>query len=592
MFRKKLQWQLFPSYLLITILSLTAVAVFSSKYIRDFYLHNTHKALHSRAVLVGDQVSAHLARGDLAGIDALCKKLGKASKTRITVILGDGVVAGDTEEDPANMDNHIKRPEVVDARKNGVGQSVRFSNTLNQRMMYVAIPLKGEGRDSPGFVRTSVSVSSIDHAIGTIRNRIALLGFIVAVLAAAVSLYVSRRISGPVEAMKSMAERFAAGDFSSRIPVPDSEEIGGLAETMNRMAAQLDERIKTVVRQRNELEAVLTSMVEGVIAVDADEKVLSINRAASRMFSVQGHEICGKSIQEAVRNADLHEFISRTLEGGDALEEDVTLRVVERDIYLRVHGTALADGDGKNIGVLVVLNDITNLHKLENMRRDFVANVSHELKTPITSIRGFVETILGGAIENRDETVRFLAIIEKQSDRLNTIINDLLKLSRIERDEENRDIEFTESSIYELLCSAIDACRIASGEKNIEIELQCDLGLRARVNVSLLEQAMLNLLDNAVKYSPADTTVHVSAQVKSSCLTISVTDEGPGIAPEHHERLFERFYRVDRARSRSLGGTGLGLSIVKHVASSHGGYTDLKSAPGRGSTFSILIPYS
>ena len=325
----------------------------------------------------------------------------------------------------------------------------------------------------------------------------------------------------------------------------------------------------TVIRQRSEQQAVLTSMVEGVLALDNDERIIHLNRAAADLFHVIPEDVEGRRIQEVLRKADLQRFVERTLASRSPVEGEVVLPGAEGDRFLQAHGTLLQDGEGKGIGVLIVLNDVTRLHRLENVRRDFVANVSHELKTPITGIKGSVETLMDGAVERPEDAARFLKIIAKQADRLNAIIDDLLDLSRIEQGETEKAMELISSPIRPVLQAAVHACEIKAREKSIELVLSCAPDIFADINPPLLEQAVINLVDNAVKYSDAGGTVWIEGSSDGRQTQIQVRDQGCGIDREHLPRLFERFYRVDKARSRRAGGTGLGLSIVKHIVKAH-----------------------
>jgi two-component system phosphate regulon sensor histidine kinase PhoR len=587
--RRRLLWQIYLSFLLITFLSLLAVLWHASRDLREFYEKDTAANLESRARFVQKELAGRAVLSNEEYVDKLCKELGKESSTRITVILPSGKVIGDSHDNPATMENHADRPELMDALAGRMGSAKRPSPTLEMDMLYVALPLR-EDHEIIGAVRMAIAVTAIDQALRVIRIRIVHVGLVVAVVAAVVSWVISRRISRPLEEMRRGAERFARGDLSGRLSVAGTQEIATLAEAMNQMAAQLDERIRTVLQQRNEQQAVLSSMVEGVLAVDRDERVITLNQAAASLLGVNPQEALGRSIQEVVRNKDLQQLVIAALSGSAVPETEITLRH-DGERSLQAHATALRDGEGREIGAMVVLNDTTRLRKLESVRRDFVANVSHEIKTPITSIKGAVETLLDGAINNPADAQRFLGIVANHLDRLNSIVEDLLTLSRIEQEAEKARIALEEGRIKHILEAAIQGCETKAAAKNISIELTCADDLVARINPPLLEQAVVNLLDNAIRYSEPGTAIHVEAGTSDSETTISVRDHGCGIASEHLPRLFERFYRVDKGRRPAeQGGTGLGLAIVKHIAQAHGGRVSVESAVGKGSVFSVHLP--
>ncbi len=357
------------------------------------------------------------------------------------------------------------------------------------------------------------------------------------------------------------------------------------------MAAEVDAKIHDIVEQRNEREAILASMVEGVLAVDTEERLIRLNKTAARLVGIDPERAQGRMLQEVVRNRELQQLVADVLAAQKPKEDEILLHDNgSGERYLHAHGTILNDSQNKVAGVLVVLHEVTRLKKLEKVRRDFVANVSHELRTPVTSIKGFVETLLDGAMNNPQELQRFLQIVATQTDRLNAIIEDLLTLSRIEQETEKAEIALTPGSIKSVLEAAIEVCRMKASGKDIHIELSCQEDIQAPINSPLLEQAIINLLDNAIKYSFQNQTIHLSANCGNNEVVIQVRDQGCGIGREHLPRIFERFYRVDKARSRKLGGTGLGLAIVKHIAQAHKGRASVESALGEGSAFFIHLP--
>jgi two-component system, OmpR family, phosphate regulon sensor histidine kinase PhoR len=586
--KKRLFWQVFPYYLIVALISLVGMTWYDSAAVRNFYVERTETDLEARAVLLEKPITAQLAAGRHVEIDALCKELGLETDMRITVVLPNGKVVGDTQESPDRMSNHSDRPELIAAFSGQLGRDIRQSDTLHELRAYAAAPLYDNGKII-GALRTSVSMSAIDHTLDTIRFRIAMLCVVLAVLVAAVSWWLSRRIVRPLEALEEGAQRLAKGDFTHKLPISDVREIGTLAESLNRMAAALDDKIRDIVNQGNEREAILSSMVEGVLAVDSGERLLRINEAAAKLLSIDAAKAQGRTLQEVVRNHELQTLFAGVLATRQNLEEEIVLRSERGERNLHAQGTVLHDAH-ETIGALVILHEVTQLKKLEKVRRDFVANVSHELRTPVTSIKGFVETLLDGAMHNPEELQRFLQIVAAQTDRLNAIIEDLLTLSRIEQEEEKAEIALGQASVRPVLETAVEVCRMKATEKKIQLEMSCDASLTAAMNAPLLEQAVINLIDNAIKYSYPEQPIHLSAEPTNCEIVIRVQDQGCGIGREHLPRIFERFYRVDKARSRKLGGTGLGLAIVKHIAQAHGGRATVESLVGKGSTFSIHLP--
>lgn len=586
----RLIWQLYPSQLLITIIALLVAAGYGAYSLRTFQLAQIGAGLEARAHLTREHVLALMAGNDPRALQNFCTTAGKNSGTRLTVITPDGTVLADSDEDPARMENHGDRPEIIAALAGRPTPSLRFSHTLQEDMMYVAIPLIHEGK-TEGVLRTALPVTFINSTLKAIFLKIAWGCLIVALAVALVAWFISQRISRPLEEMRQGAERFADGAFAAKLKEEGAEEVASLARAMNAMADQLDGRIKTIARQHSQLQAVFSSMVEGVITVDRDERILDINQAGAALLHIAPDAFRGKSAMVAIRNLLLQRFISQTLASASPIEGEIDLTDREgQEKYFYAHGTRFQDASDLTSGAVIVINDVTNLRRLENMRRDFVANVSHELKTPITSIEGFAETLLDGALDTPEDARRFVEIIAKQSKRLHAIIEDLLALSRLEQDQEQTKLALAEEKIIQPLRKSIETCSLKAAEKKISIELTANDDLTARLNSPLFEQAVTNLIINAIKYSDEGGKVLVRAEERErGKIGIEVQDFGAGVAPQHLPRLFERFYRSDAARNRKLGGTGLGLAIVKHIVQAHGGEVGVASEVGKGTTFTILL---
>ncbi len=586
---KTLVRQLFLPIALALFGALGAVGWFSLNSLEKFFYEKTRTDLQVRAELLLPQFTRLLNSKSANALQPVCQQFGATTRVRLTVVFADGKVLCDSVEDPARMDNHGSRVEIAQALRGQTGHAVRTGRSSGKPTMYVAVPV-ARGKEVLGAVRISLPLDTLDENLAGLSRPLTVAGLLLALFSGGMLYYFSRRVMLNVRQIKSGAQRLAEGDFSFRLPPSGISEFIGLSQALNNMAAQLDDRIRIVTEQRNEQQAILTSMVEGVFAVDPNETIIHMNQAAGRLFGINPNQAQDKPLQAVVRNTRLLEFVKQALVSRDLQETDIELGWEGQVRYLQTRGTVLRNTRNESIGAVFVLYDVTRLRKLETMRRDFVANVSHELKTPITSIKGFVETLLDGALESPEDTRRFLGIVSKQAERLNAIIEDLLSLSRIEQDSDTGAIVTEECRLRDVLVNAIGDCSPKAKEKAIVIDLQCDNGLIARVNPPLLEEAVVNLIDNAIKYSDSNKRVTVTAGEEQGKVTLQVKDEGKGIDQQYLPRLFERFYRVDKARSRQMGGTGLGLAIVKHIVQAHGGSVDVSSTPGSGSTFSIYLP--
>ncbi|HEX2958018.1 MAG TPA: ATP-binding protein [Chitinispirillaceae bacterium] len=586
----KLGWQFFLAFFSISALSVLFTTWYSMDLYNKLFLTRTVEDITKRAVLFNKVINfLPIDSSSYLKVDSLCKILSTEIATRATIILPSGRVIGDTDKDPIRMENHRDRPEIMNALSGDTGVQKRFSTTLNEPMLYVAIPMKNN--DSVTYVlRLAVSMGDIRDQEKIYSVRMALSFTVMILLIGLASTLISRQLSRPVKMIKQGAQMFAMGNLDFKLPEPPEEELAGLTRALNSMASTLDERMKLITRQRNELNTILSSMTEGVIAVDAKEKIISMNPAAAKILGVQNQTIEGQWLHDIVRNSTLQRFVLHILSNDTKIETTFTLPDAHGEIHIHASGVVLNDGPGGPQGAVLVLNDITRLIRLENARKDFVANVSHELRTPLTSIKGFLETIHDGNYPLPDEVNKFLEIISSKTSRLCSIIEDILSLSSIERDHEHREITFTESNLRIVLDSAVENCLKKASSKKIKLTIESKEDFVMHMNAQLLEQAVVNLIDNAVKYSDEGKEVIIRAVKTEKAALITVEDQGIGISSEHLSRVFERFYRVDKARSRKLGGTGLGLSIVKNIIIAHGGSIDVKSEPGKGSIFSMSLP--
>jgi two-component system phosphate regulon sensor histidine kinase PhoR len=585
--KKRLLWHFFFAYFSISVAVMLLVGLFAAHTARDLYLQNVRAELENDARLI-DHVLAAAPNMPPEKLQERCRALAGTLNKRITLIGRDGKVLADSEETPEQMDNHGDRPEVAEALAGTVGRISRYSNTLHQDLQYLALPASQSGQGL-AVVRLAVAVHSLADTLHAVYWHITAVLAAVTLLSGMASYWAARRILRPLEQIRAGAARLAAGELQHRLPDADAEEISALAVALNQMAQQLDQRIRTILRQQREHEVVLASMEEGVLAVDTRAVVLNVNEAFCRLLGVGAGQVRGRLLHEVVRKPDLLRFIETALASDSPIHDDLQFLGLE-DRCFNAHGTVLHNAEHRNIGALIVLHDVTELRRLENVRRDFVANVSHELRTPITSIKGFVETLLDEGPADSQNTLRFLRIIQRQVNRLDSLIEDLLSLSRIERGSEDHAIALEPKPVVDVLRAALELCGQKATEKQVRLEMECPAELRATMNATLLEQAVSNLVDNAIKHSEVGTCVRITGRADADGTLIVVQDEGCGIAPKHLPRLFERFYRVDKARSRESGGTGLGLAIVKHIVAAHRGTVRVESTVGKGSTFFIHLP--
>lgn len=581
----KTQVRRYGAYVTVIAVTVLLVSIFAGRLVSKNANRQTIDTLAEAAAIFREA----LVLTDLRQADSLSKKMG-TQNIRITVIRQDGIVLADSAADITRLDNHAGRKEIRTAFNGKTGSSKRYSASLNQEMFYVALPALVHG-DTTLVVRTSMAAQNIDDELRTIYGSMGITGLIILLLILAVTLLFERRMIGPIAAIRRAAAAYAAEDLDYYLKIDGPEDLRIVADSMNKMAAGLKSRMAEVTSRSSELQAVLSSMVEGVIVLDRDLRITAINSSALELVGKNLSDAMGRTLLDTFRNTEIHEFARLTLESREIQERSIYLAEGSGK-HLQVHGTQLADGAGEGSSgrgsILLVLGDITKLKLLENMRKDFVANVSHELKTPITSIKGYLETLMGG-VDDPENSRRFLKVALDNVDRLNAIIDDLLSLSRLEQN--SHGVGVTEvTDIRSVAESAARSCSTKAAARNIALDLSDSGSCTVKVNVQLIEQALINLIDNAVKYSDDGGRVAVHISREGTDVSISVSDRGIGIPEKDLSRIFERFYRVDKARSRELGGTGLGLAIVKHIAAVHNGGVRVESSLGYGSTFVFFLP--
>jgi len=581
-------WKLYAGYSMIILITCAVIGILVSQRIERDTLEEIARSLETKAILLKESAIRYLEQPSVTSFQDHIRVLGANVNTRLTVIRADGVVVADSEREPGSMDNHANRPEVLAARSHGIGTATRFSNTLQVKMMYVALPL-WSGDELVGYIRTAYPLSTIDDRLRHIRVAVVFAAGLSATAALLIGFLLARHFVKPLTAMTAVAESMSCGNYDQRLPTSRNDEIGKLGKALNQMAESCREQMETINTDRNKLAVILSGMTEGVVAVNEDERVVHLNEAAERLLNVSQKESVGKPIWKVTRVQEVSETLRAALHDKTEKQRNLQVATREHNRFIEMHASPLYDGQGERVGAVAVLRDVTELHRLETVRREFVANASHELKTPITAIRGLVETLIDDKEMAQPKRERFLAKIKKQSLRLSSIVTDLLTLSRLE--SESNEMKKVALDLREVILASAKAFTAMGEDRGIMMETQVpNASVEVLGDEDALCQAVSNLLDNAIKYTPEGGRVWARLYLQGTDAVIEVQDTGIGIEPKEHERIFERFYRVDKARSRELGGTGLGLSIVKHIVASHGGHVTVDSTPGSGSTFRVFLP--
>ena len=564
------------------LLVLSGFSLFLYFNTRQHLLDLALDGLQSQALLLSTDITQKMADHPGLDLDSLAKAQALALNKRVTLIDSLGLVLGDSEEDVdglKKMDNHLGRPEISQARQKGLGHTVRYSQSLKMEMIYFAVPIRA-GSSRWGYCRIAWPWEGLKNY-----QKQLLAGMIIGLVLSAALLWllVSLAWHPEIEAIKDIelaSRRLSSGDLKARAPLTKgSRETALVAKTLNQLAQSWEETVNDLSEQKSNLAAVLDGMSEGVITLDQRQVIKMVNPAAAEMFGLDPRQTMGRLLLEAIRSPIMEQLIK---EGREWIE-------LEREKRFYIVRIAPINDQGSPRGWVLVSSDITRLKMLERIRKDFVANVSHELKTPLSAINGFSEALLDGALNNREQLEDFLGRIHAQSLRMSKLVKDLLELSAIESG--NYTLKKTASPIGPLLERVVDnlSAQISEKKHTVHVEDKTSKAL-ILMDPDIISSALGNLLDNAVKYAPQNSRIDLTAEMLGKDLILSVSDNGPGISQDNLPRLFERFYRVDRARSRDLGGTGLGLAIVKHIAELHGGSAGTESLLGKGSKFWIKIP--
>src|SRR5919108_5595214 len=574
-------------------LAVLAAGVYLHQALESFAIEALQARIVTAAQLLDDEARALLARNVAPDVvRAFAVKAAARSESRVTLIALDGRVLGDSEVDVpglARLENHRERPEVRAALAGGVGRDLRTSASINTPLIYVAVPVR-DGGHVTGVLRLALPLSAVAASYDPLRRVMIAGGLVGPAVACGIGVFAAGRVTRPVVEMQRIAHAMSEGRFDVRAPVRSVDELGALGRALNVMMARLREKIGDLEEERAKATAIVDGMVEGVIAVDGHEAIVLMNERARAMFGIGAGRGEGKPFLEVIRNAELHEVFrqSRTAAADAPLIRELRLRHPVPRI-LQINAVPLRLAGGGEPGVVMVLHDLTALRRLEQVRTEFVANVSHELRTPLTAIQGFLETLLGGALEEPQNARRFVDIAFRHTERLGRLLNDLTDLSNIELGKVS--LRLAPVHVAAVVDSVVDIVRpkAEAGRVGLIVDIEPpELGVQA--DHDRLAQILINLVDNAVKYTPQGGWVTVRARtVEGQRVDVRVRDTGVGIPRADLPRITERFYRVDKARSRELGGTGLGLAIVKHLVLAHGGELEITSEEGEGTTVRFTL---
>jgi len=582
-----LKKQLIIIFVIIQILILSVIYFYFTDRQSEFYIEQLKVSLKNEAKLIISKEIINIDANNLNKktrnrLDKWSKKWGKEIDARITMINKDGKVIADSTYNPEKMDNHLNRPEIQEVIKDSEsGSAIRRSDTLKIDMLYMALPVIKNG-EIVAFMRLAKSLEEINNVVKENLKNYIIFFLIVLIFSLILLGRFTSDLIKPIQKMSKIAAKIADGNYGESINLKShSKEIDKMTQQFNLMSKKLEKKINEISEEKNKAEAILSSMVDGVIATDENGEIMLINPAAREMLFIDEKHVRDKDFIQVVRNYKINELLEKVLKENDIISQEILLQREEEKI-LRCHFASITNEENNIKGGVIVFTDITELRRLEQVRKDFVANVSHELKTPLTSIIGYVDTLLENENINKNTKNKFLKIIKDEADRLGILIQDLLNLSKFE----DSNPELNPGNINNLINKTVSILEEKAGKKNISIKTKmAEDSLQVYMIKEQIEQVMINLIDNAIKYTPEDGEIEIKVLEKENKVLVEVIDNGIGIPQKDQQRIFERFYRVDKARSRSMGGTGIGLSIVKHIIKSHDSEINLESESGKGSKF-------
>jgi two-component system phosphate regulon sensor histidine kinase PhoR len=581
-------WRFFGTYSLLLLAAIGLLGGVVLARVERYSLEQIEESLRTKAVLIGEALRDRPA-GAGRGLRDRLAELRREVPVRVTLLADDGRVLADSDEDPALMENHADRPEVRQARDASYGTATRFSHTLQEQMMYLAMRAHGGG--DVAFVRVALPLTQVQEQLAGIRHLVWAAGVGTALGGLGLTFWLARRITRPLRELTAGTEQIAAGEYGHKVYAADRGEVGALARTFNQMSERLAAQFARLEEDRQQLRTILAGMVEGVIAIDADERILFANERAQELLGLAPQAATGHKVWEVVRHSGLMTAVRQALDRSEPYDAELNWDG-SAGKSITVHAARLPDvADSPPRGAVLVLHDRTQLRRLERIRQEFVANASHELKTPLSVIKAAVETLIEGAVNDSEHRDLFLDQIAEQADRLQLLIFDLLSLARVEAGADTFEPRRVPLRPFVVACVERHRGRAEGNDQTLEADASApedDVAVWA--DEEALDQILGNLVDNALKYTPRGGRISVGWEARDGEVCLTVRDSGIGIPERDLPRVFERFFRVDRARSRELGGTGLGLSIVKHLAHAMQGSVSATSRPGHGSTFSVRLP--